>query len=129
MPRSFQRGLGVAAVNQAVSQMAIAFVPVQRDRIEKTRNMFFAGDLPANSYKTQSSEIPTAALNNFFVTSSDASEDTVYGITKAIFGNVQELQGVHPAAKVINREKALMVRPIEIHPGAVRYFREVNLLP
>jgi TRAP transporter TAXI family solute receptor len=122
-------GLGVAAVNQAVSQMPIAFVPVQRDLIEKTRNMFFAADIPANSYKTQTSEVPTAALNNFFVTTSDASEDTVYRITKAIFDNVEELRGVHPAAKVINREKALAVRPIDIHPGAVRYFRELKLLP
>jgi len=121
-------GLGVAAVNQAVSQMPIAFVPVQRDLIEKTQNMFFAADIPANTYKTQASDIPTAALNNFFVTSSDASEDTVYRITKTIFSNVQELQGVHPAARVLNREKALVVRPIDIHPGAARYFREVNLL-
>jgi TRAP transporter TAXI family solute receptor len=121
-------GLGVAAVNNAVSQMPIAFVPVRRDLIDKTRDMFFAADIPANTYKTQSSDIPTAALNNFSVTTSDASEDTVYRITKSIFSNVQELQAAHPAARVLNREKALVVRPIDIHPGAARYFREVNLL-
>jgi len=121
-------GLGVAAVNQAVSQLPIAFVPIKRDLIEKTNNMFFAGNIPPNSYKTQTSAIPTAALNNFFVTTSDVSEETVYRITRAIFGNVDELRGVHPAAKVISRENALAVRPIEIHPGAARYFREVGLL-
>jgi uncharacterized protein len=121
-------GLGVAAVNNAVSQMPIAFVPVRRDLIDKTRDMFFAADIPANTYQTQSSDIPTAALNNFFVTTSDASEDTVYRITKSIFSNVQELQAAHPAARVLNREKALVIRPIDIHPGAARYFREVNLL-
>jgi uncharacterized protein len=104
-------------------------VPVQRDLIEKTRNMFFAADIPAKSYQTQTSEVPTAALNNFFVTTSDASEETVYRITKAIFGNLKELQAAHPAAKVISRENALVVRPIDIHPGAARYFREVKLLP
>ena len=98
-------GLGVAAVNQAVSQMPIVFVPVQRDLIEKTRNMFFAADIPAKSYQTQTSEVPTAALNNFFVTTSDASEETVYRITKAIFGNLKELQAAHPAAKVIRQGK------------------------
>jgi TRAP transporter TAXI family solute receptor len=121
-------GLGVAAVNQAVSQMPIVFVPIQRDLIDKTRNMFFAAAIPANSYQTQTSEVPTAALNNFFVTTSDASEETVYRITKAIFSNVKELQAVHPAARVISSEKALVVRPIDIHPGAARYFREMNLL-
>jgi TRAP transporter TAXI family solute receptor len=122
-------GLGVAAVNQAVSQMPIVLVPVQPDVIEKTRNMFFAANIPANSYRTQTSEVPTAALNNFFVTTSDASEETVYRITKAIFSNLHEVQAAHPAAKVISVEKALVVRPIDIHPGAARYFREVKLLP
>ena len=66
---------------------------------------------------------------NFFVTTSDASEETVYRITKVIFSNLKDLQAAHPAAKVISVEKALVVRPIDIHPGAARYFREVKLLP
>ena len=122
-------GLGVAAVNQALSQMPIVFVAVGPDLIEKTRNMFFSANIPANSYQAQPTEIPTAALNNFFVTTSDASEETVYRITKAIFGNLKDVQAAHPAARVISVEKALMVRPIDIHPGAVRYFREMKLLP
>jgi len=122
-------GLGVAAVDKAISQMQIDFVPIQQELIDKTRQMFFAANIPANTYQTQSSEVPTAALNNFFVTTSDASEDTVYRITKAIFGNLKEVQAAHPAAKVISAEKALAVRPIDIHPGAARYFREMKLLP
>jgi TRAP transporter TAXI family solute receptor len=122
-------GLGVAAVNQAVSQMPIVFVPVQPDLIAKTRNVFFAADIPANTYQAQSSTIPTAALNNFFVTTSDASEEMVYQITKAIFSNLGELQSAHPATRVISAEKALALRPIDVHPGAARYFREVKLLP
>jgi TRAP transporter TAXI family solute receptor len=121
-------GLGVAAVNNAISRMAIEFVPIDRDMIEKSRQMFFAADIPANSYQGQQSPIPTAALNNFFVTTSDASEDVVYRITKAIFSNLKEVQSAHPAAKVMSGEKALALRPIAIHPGAARYFRESKLL-
>jgi uncharacterized protein len=122
-------GLGVAAVNQAASQMPIVLVPIGSDIIEKSRNMFFAASIPANSYATQVAEIATAALNNFLVTTSDASEDVVYRITKAIFSNLKEVQAAHPAAKVLSLENALVVRPIDIHPGAIRYFREVKLLP
>jgi TRAP transporter TAXI family solute receptor len=121
-------GLGVAAVNRAASQMPIILVPVQSDLIDKTRNMFFATVIPADSYPSQEAEVPTAALNNFFVTTSDAADETVYRITKAIFTNLQELQAAHPAARAISAEKALVVRPIDIHPGAARYFREVGLL-
>jgi TRAP transporter TAXI family solute receptor len=122
-------GLGVAAVNQAISQMPIVFVPVQAELIEKTRNIFFGADIPPNTYKEQLSAVPTAALNNFFVTTSDASEDMVYRITKAVFSNLSEVQASHPATKVISAEKALALRPIDVHPGAARYFREMKLLP
>jgi uncharacterized protein len=122
-------GLGVAAVNQAVSQMPIVFVPVQPDLIAKTRSIFFAADIPANTYQAQPSAVPTAALNNFFVTTSDASEEMVYRITKAIFSNLSDVQAAHPATKIISAEKALALRPIDVHPGAARYFREVKLLP
>ena len=121
-------GLGVAAVNRAASQMAVKLVPVQLDVIDKTRNMFFAGTIPANTYVGQTTDVPTAALNNFFVTTADAPDDTVYRITKAIFSNVKELQSAHPAAKVMSLEKALVIRPIEIHPGAIRYFKEAGVL-
>jgi TRAP transporter TAXI family solute receptor len=121
-------GLGVAAVNRAASQIPIVLVPVQPDVIEKTRNMFFAGAIPSNTYPSQSTEVPTAALNNFFVTTADAADDAVYRITKTIFTNLGELQSAHPAARTISVEKALVLRPIEIHPGAIRYFREAGLL-
>ena len=39
-------GLGVAAVNKAVSQMPMMFVPVQPDLIAKTRNVFFRPTFP-----------------------------------------------------------------------------------
>jgi len=52
----------------------------------------------------------------------------VYRITKVIFSNLGELQAAHPATKVMSAEKALTLRPIDVHPGAARYFREVKLL-
>lgn len=121
-------GVGVAAVNNAIAQMPIVFVPVENDVIEKTHGMFFAASVPAGTYKGQESEVRTAALNNFFVTSSDVPEDVVYRITKGIFNNVRELQAVHPATKVMSMSNALAVRPINLHPGAERYYREVKLL-
>jgi uncharacterized protein len=121
-------GVGVAAVNNAIAQMPVVFVPVENDVIEKTHGMFFAASVPARTYKGQESEVQTAALNNFFVTSSDVPEDVVYRITKGIFNNVRELQAVHPAAKVMSTSNALAVRPINLHPGAERYYREVKLL-
>ncbi len=116
-------GLGVAAVLEASQRTPVRFVPIEREFVEANAKMFFPVDIPAGSYPTQTSAIPTAALNNFFVTTADASEEIVYRITKAIFENLESIRDVHPAAKVISLETALAIRPIDVHPGALRYFR------
>jgi len=121
-------GLGVAAVLEASQRTPVRFVPIEREFVEANAKMFFPVDIPAGSYPTQTSAIPTAALNNFFVTTADASEEIVYRITKAIFENLESIRDVHPAAKVISLETALAIRPIDVHPGALRYFREKGVV-
>lgn len=121
-------GLGVAAIVEASRRTPVRFVPIEREFVEANAKMFFPVNIPANSYPGQTSEIPTAALNNFFVTTSDASEEIVYRITKAIFENVESIRAVHPAAEVITLDRALAIRPIEVHPGALRYFREKGVV-
>ena len=86
--------------------------------------MFSPITIPAGSYPGQSAEVPTAALNNFFVTTSEASDDLVYRVTKAIFDNLDLVRAAHPAAEVIALDRALTLRPIDVHPGALRYFEE-----
>ncbi len=117
-------GLGVAAVTEASQRAAVRLVPIERDLVELNAKMFFPIAIPANSYPGQTSDVPTAALNNFFVTSSDAADDDVYRITRAIFENLDRVRAVHPAAKAVSLERALSARPIEVHPGALRYFTE-----
>jgi len=120
-------GLGVAAVEQASRETRVSFIPIEAEFIETKAKMFFPIVIPANSYPGQKNKVPTAALNNFFVTTSDASENDVYRITKAIFENLDSIRAAHPAAQVIALERALAIRPIDIHPGALRYFREKGI--
>lgn len=120
-------GLGVAAVQKASRDTRVRLIPIEQNLIETKAKMFFPIVIPANSYPGQKSEVQTAALNNFFVTTSDASEDVVYKITKAIFDNLDSIRAAHPAAQVITLERALAIRPIDVHPGALRYFREKGI--
>lgn len=121
-------GLGVAAVIEACERTPVRFVPIEREFIESKAKMFSPIVIPGGSYPGQAAEIPTAALNNFFVTTSDASEELVYGLTKAIFENIDDLRKVHPAAAVISLQNALAIQPIDVHPGALRYFREKGVV-
>ncbi|HEX2255755.1 MAG TPA: TAXI family TRAP transporter solute-binding subunit, partial [Afifellaceae bacterium] len=53
----------------------------------------------------------------------EADEELVYNITRTIFENLGELGEVHPQARAIAVETGPRT-PIELHPGARRYFEE-----
>ena len=55
------------------------------------------------------------------------SEDVVYTLTKTMLDNLDAIKNSHPAAKAFNLEAAAQV-PIDLHPGAERYFKEKGIL-
>lgn len=121
-------GLGVAAVRELAASIPIDIVPIPASLIEKTQGAFTPITIPANTYAGQTSEIATAALNNFLVTHSDVPESLVYELVKQFYANLPEIQASSLAARSVSRDKALVSRPIALHPGAARYFKEVGVL-
>jgi uncharacterized protein len=121
-------GLGVAAVRDLASSVPIEIVPIAPELIAKTQGAFTPITIPANTYQGQTAEVHTAALNNFLVTHSEVPEALVYEMVKQFYAHLPEIQASSLAARSVTREKALVSRPIALHPGAARYFREVGLL-
>jgi len=120
-------GLGVAAVHRALSKGPVTLVPIDPAIIARTRGLFYPLTIPAGSYPGQKQAVPAAALNNYFVTTADISEDTVYRVTKAIYDNLAALKKAHVATAGMTLQSALVTRPIQVHPGALRYFREAGV--
>jgi hypothetical protein len=121
-------GLGVAAVRELASSVPIDIVPISPDLIEKTHGAFTPITVPANTYAGQTAAVPTAALNNFLVTHSEVPEALVYEMVKQFYAHLPEIQASSLAARSVSRDKALVSRPVALHPGAARYFREIGLL-
>lgn len=83
--------------------------------------------IPKSTYKTLNHDIKTAAMWNFMVASSDMPEDLAYDIVKAVHENQDQLVMSHSAAKDTVPENILKNTIIPLHPGAVRYYREVGV--
>ncbi|MBA3411109.1 MAG: TAXI family TRAP transporter solute-binding subunit, partial [Geodermatophilaceae bacterium] len=81
------------------------------------------GSIPAEAYGLDE-DIPTIVVPNLLVVSDAMSEDLAYEITKAIFENLDTLASVHPEAENISLDTATETQPVEVHPGAQRYFDE-----
>ncbi|WP_108123914.1 TAXI family TRAP transporter solute-binding subunit [Saccharospirillum mangrovi] len=79
--------------------------------------------IPAGTYGDQTSTVIMINDPATLFTAASASDDLVYRITAALFDHLDQLGAVHPQAAAISAETAPRT-PIDLHPGAARYFDE-----
>lgn len=121
-------GLGVSSLRDLASGEEITIIPISAEIIAKTGDAaYISSVVPANTYRGQTSDVPTAAVRNFLVTHDSVSEAVVYAMVKSMFSNMAELQSAHSAAKEIIPDQAAK-SPIPLHLGAEKYYREAGLL-
>jgi TRAP transporter TAXI family solute receptor len=83
------------------------------------------GKIPAGTYpKYQSGDVTVMSMATTLITSSDVSADVIYRVTKALCESQPDLPKVHASLKDFDCKTAVQVRPIPVHPGALRYYRE-----
>jgi TRAP transporter TAXI family solute receptor len=77
---------------------------------------------------TNKEDVETFGVKATLVTSSKAMDDVVYAITKEVFDNFEEFKALHPTYEMLNKENMMEGMSAPIHPGAIRYYREVGLM-
>jgi uncharacterized protein len=72
-------------------------------------------------------DIKTFGVCATLVTSSKVAESVVYGITKAVFENLDSFKNLHPAYALITKKSMLQCMSAPIHSGAMKYYKETGL--
>jgi len=72
-------------------------------------------------------DIETIGINATLLTSVKVSEDVVYAVTKAVFENLESFTDFNPEISALLDDKFLEGLTAPIHPGALKYYREVGL--
>src|SRR4051794_14854687 len=122
-------GLGVSALRDLATSVDIVVVAIPADLVKKTNDpAFLPATIPANTYRGQTADVPGVAVQNYLVTYDGVSNDTVYGMTKALWTGLDQLVAAHSAAKAIDPKHALEGMPVPLHPGAEKYYKEVGLI-
>lgn len=119
-------GAPTAALIDLAAQRDMRLISVETERLAGlvARYPFYQFyEIPAGTYGGQ--DAPVIVINDpaTLFTSESAPDETIYGITKAIFDHLDTLAQVHPQAAAIALETAPNT-PIPLHPGAQRYFDE-----
>lgn len=122
-------GAGVAALRDLATSQKVVFLTIPEEIVKKIDDPAYqVGVIPANTYEGQTSDVKTVSVQNFLVTHSGVSEQTVYTMTKTMFENLDQMVAAHAAAKGIKLENAAKNPPVPLHPGAERYYKEVGVL-
>jgi TRAP transporter TAXI family solute receptor len=72
-------------------------------------------------------DVPTFGVKATFVTSSKVPDEVVYAITKEVFDNFESFKKLHPAYAGLTKQNMLEGMSAPIHPGAMKYYKEVGL--
>jgi TRAP transporter TAXI family solute receptor len=94
---------------------------------EKTAYPGYRYIVPANTYPGQTKAVKTVAQPNFLGIRADVDAEIVYKLTKTIYENLSYLYNIHQATKHMNPESAISGLPAPLHPGALKYYREVGM--
>ena len=83
--------------------------------------------VPKGTYNGVEQDVPTISVWNVVICTRSLPEEMVYNLTKAIFENQDYLIKVYPGAKDTIPENTLKFSPIPLHPGSIKYLKEVGL--
>ncbi|MBE9638723.1 TAXI family TRAP transporter solute-binding subunit [Salipiger mangrovisoli] len=121
-------GLGSAALKDLSSTQDVTYVSIPAEVADTLGAPYAAGVIPAGTYPGQDADIPTLAITNILVTSTDVSDELAYEMTKLLFEHLDQMKAAHAAAGAIDIKDAVKNSPIPLHPGAEKYYKEQGLL-
>jgi len=122
--------LGTSTVAEMDAAVGVRFLAISNtpDAVEAMSEIMrgsYAYFVEAGSFPGVTKDIYVRAHNITLVSRRDLSDDAIYEIMEAIWGNSQELIDVHPNMRDwIPNEFAMNLATVPYHPAAVDFFRE-----
>lgn len=120
------------SIKEATTSCDTVLVPVTGAAIDKLvaeNDYYRTATIPGGMYRGNANDTQTFGVGATFVSSTNASADTVYQVVKAVFENFDSFRKLHPA--FANLKKAEMVKDglsAPLHDGAAKYYKEAGLM-
>ena len=127
----FTTGAPNSGIQEIVTAQPLRFIPVDgelRDKIIAKYPFFAPAVIEKGTYSGLTSDVQTIAVQACPVARRDMSDDEAYALTKAIFENLEALGNAHAKGKSLTLAHALDGMTLDIHPGALKYYKEVGLV-
>jgi TRAP transporter TAXI family solute receptor len=85
--------------------------------------------IPKEAYKSLDADVPTMGTVTNIIISKDVSDDLAYRIVKTLYAHWDELKQVKKKdIEDSDPQKALLGNSIPVHPGALKYYKEIGIV-
>lgn len=119
-----------SAVTEVTQTSDIVVIPVDSAKIKELIDKYpFYTEvaIPGGSYRGNDDDVVTPAVMAMLVVPEDLDEELVYQMTMHMFEQRQVIVDTHDRGNDIKLETALEGMPIDLHPGAKRYYDEKGI--
>jgi TRAP transporter TAXI family solute receptor len=120
-------GLPTGAVTDLATTDQIVLLPTV-DYLGTLRSqygeVYEEATIPAGTYEGVDRDVVVIGVPNYLVVNESMDEELAYQITRLLFDQQDALAEAHPEARNLDRNTAPQVPPLELHPGAQRYYDE-----
>jgi TRAP transporter TAXI family solute receptor len=100
------------------------------DELPKLRQaypVYGSATLPASAYRLGGGPVVTLVVRNFLLVNDTMSEEVAEALVKGLFQAQPSLVAASPVARSIEVRSAIETTPVELHPGAARYYRDAKI--
>jgi hypothetical protein len=123
-------GFPIPALAELDAKQQVDFVQPSSEQSSMVRNKMpeiSPSVIPAGTYRSLGRNYYTIGMYNFAIAHKDLPDEFIYKLVKTVFENHEELIKSQPWAKETIPANIDRNTMLPLHPGAVRYYREVGI--
>jgi uncharacterized protein len=120
-------GVPTSAVTDLATSRELLLLPTDQyvDELKERYGEFYAAaEIEPGRYEGVDAPVKVVAVPNYLVVNRSMDPELAYQLTRLLFDAKKTLAEVHPSANRLELDTAPKVAPLELHPGARRYYDE-----
>ena len=126
---AFVMGVPTSYVLELETSLPVRLMTIDKESIMKVcaaKPYYSYGIIPGGVYKNEPNDLDTIVSWTFAIAHKDVPEEVAYQMVKAVFEHKDDFVAAHSSAKTMVA-KNIVDAAIPVHPGAVRYYREIGI--
>lgn len=124
----FTSGMPNPSIVELAKKVEISLVPIDPELVQKLvseYSFYFPSTIQANQYPGQTAEISGVEINAILISAGALAENDQYLLTKALFGQPNDLGKSHPRLNKMTKNSLRQQMPIQLGKGAYKAHSEI----